>query len=594
MPNMIRLRRTCPAALLIFSLFLFETALGASNPWQELTQTIRYRLNPGNLSVGRLDVIQGTTAILSLTDPQISVGATLAVKGNSLPGVPLSLQDNLARIQVTQISGNQARGTILPGSQKIFPGAPLFPLAHNRVYLYSNLTAPQDLPCYLDLTRALQANQIPYAVMHKAQIGAGETPGIRPLIIALEAAGSMLFCRLTDREQNIFYQNRFALGWAPPISHPAGIQFTLTSTSGSASDPEGRSFTQASGPAPGSQPAGKIELKNPYKRLVFADWDQHPGQELVLLNEQWLEIYRLDDQPKLVPLGRFRLPYNDAIPLHLHAGDFNHNGRDELYVTLGRPKTVDNKKDTALYSLIVENQGTKIALLGKDYPYYFRVLELRDGKRVLLAQEMGAFKQYQVPIHWGGFFQGRFSVRNQFRQARDVFSIYNFTLNPFNENQLLIIDEQGNLAGFNAESSEMLVSCDQHFGAFDETIYLQKLAKTVYEGGFSITKTAEIRYAARRFVMRNSYGRQSFLIKKERVVNPGLVDKGIGLIIDDKIKYDQIIGVQWQAGEMRESWRSPRFPRDIVDFGFTQKENQEVMVVLTRNQNGKYALELLN
>ena len=140
-------------AFIIATFLLFNTPLQASGPWQGLTQAIQSHLNPGNQAVGNVALVQGSTAIMTLYDPRITIGTTLAVKGSNLPGVPLPLQDNIARIRITQINGNQARGTILGGSQNIPPRVPLFPLAHNRVYLYSNLVSPQNLQAYQDLTR---------------------------------------------------------------------------------------------------------------------------------------------------------------------------------------------------------------------------------------------------------------------------------------------------------------------------------------------------------------------------------------------------------------------------------------------------------
>ncbi len=565
-----------------------------SDPWQPLTQTIQSRLNPGNRVVGTVALIQGTTVIMTLHNPQITIGTTLAVKGHSLPGVALALQDNIARIRVTMVNGNQGRGTILPGSQAIAAGAPLFPLAHNQVYLYSNLSSPRSLKPYQDLIRALQYNRIIFAIKTWDQIAAGDTPGIRPLIIAFEATQNLITCRLTDREQNVYWQTSFRLNFAPAVTRRAGASWPLvTSYHAATGTVTGKSFTQASGPAPGSTPAGKIKLKSAYKRLVFAECDQKPGQELALLNNKWLETYHLNNL-KLTPVGRYRLPHNDIIPLHLHAGDFNHNGRDELYLTLGRPTLVEDKKDTYLCSMIVEFKGKTPKLLGKEYPYYFRVIEQRDGHKVLMAQEMGDFKQYKVPVRWGGFYNGKFQLRKEYRQSRDVFSLYNFNLNPFSQNQILVLDEQGNLAGFNSKNSEMQISADDQYGVFDETPYNQKLREVIYEGGFTITTTAATRYSARRFVKRNSYGKQIFLIKKRRPVNPELLDKGLELVTEKVIKYDQVVGLQWRNDEIRETWKSPKFPRDIVDFAFTKVNDREVMVVLTRNKDKRYSLEILH
>jgi hypothetical protein len=541
-------------------------------------------------------MIQDSTTIITLHNPQVTIGTTLAVKGSSLPGVALALQNNIARIRVTQINGNQARGTILPGSERIPPRAPLFLLAHNQVYLYSNLQSPRSLQPYQDLIRSLQYNRIPFAIKNWNQIAAGDTPGIRPLIIAFEATNNLITCRLTDRDQNIFWRNSFSLNVAPPVTRRAGVSWNQTTgfTVATPGSPKtSQSFTKATGPAPGSTAAGKIKLKTPYTRLVFAECDQKPGQELVLLNDKWLETYHLSNL-KLKPITRYRLPYNDIIPLHLDTGDFNHNGRDELYLTIGRPTLVEDKKDTLLSSMIVEFTGKTPKLLGKKYPYYFRVIEQRDGKKVLMAQEMAEYDQYKVPIRWGGFYNGKFVVKKEYHQSRDVFSLYNFNFNPFNKNQILVIDESGNVAGFNAKNAEQLITADSQYGVFDETPYNQKLIEEIYEGGFSIKTTAVTRYTARRFVKRKSYGNQIFLIKKRRAVNPKLLDKGLDLVTEDVVKYDQIVGLQWRNGEIRETWKSPKFPRDIIDFAFTKENGKEIMIVLTRNKDQKYALEILH
>ena len=581
---------------LCFLIFSPAPETAHADPWQPLTQTIQRQLNPGNRAVGTVSLVQGTTVIIALHTPQITIGTTLAIKGNSLPGVALPLQNNIARIRVTQVNGNQGRGTILPGSEQFSSGAPLFPLAHNQVYLYSNLRSPRSLQPYQDLTRSLQYSRIPFAIKTWEQIAAGDTPGIRPLIIAFEATNNQITCRLTDREQSVFWQNSFSLNFAPPVTRRAGASWTQpTNFAASSLNSTGtsKSFTKASGPAPGSTAAGKIKLKSPYKRLIFAECDQKPGLELVLLNDKWLETYHLSHL-KINPVARYRLPHNDIIPLHLQAGDFNHNGRDELYLTLGRPVLVEDKNDTILTSMIVEFTGKTPKLLGKEYPYYFRVIEQRDGKKVLMAQEMAEYDQYKVPIRWGGFYNGRFVVKKEYHQSRDVFSLYNFNFNPFNENQILVLDEAGNIAGFNAKNSELLITADSQYGVFDETPYNQKLEEVTYEGGFSIKTTSVARYSARRFVKRKSYGNQIFLIKRRRAINPELLDKGLDLITETVVKHDQIIGLQWRNGEIRETWKSPKFPRDIIDYAFTKVNDKEIMVVLTRNKDQKYALELLH
>ncbi len=66
------------------------------------------------------------------------------------------------------------------------------------------------------------------------------------------------------------------------------------------------------------------------------------------------------------------------------------------------------------------------------------------------------------------------------------------------------------------------------------------------------------------------------------------------MVNETEVRYGQIVGLQWRNEEIIESWKSLKFPRDIVDFAFTEDKGKAVMVVLTRNRDGKYALELLH
>ena len=587
-----RLKRSLFCCLVLSLFPVFSPLQAAPSPWSGLTRALRTQMRNGNNPVGSIVMVQGVIAIIKLPDQSITVGSTLAVKGSSLPGVPLNLQDNIARIRITQLNNGMARGTIMPGSQKIPAQASVFLLSHNQIYLYTNLAVPQRLKAYQELTEVLHYNHFPYTLKNWSQLGQDETPGINPLLIILTAAGNQVNCRLTDNDRNIFFQNSLNLKFSPLTTRKAGAGWSRKNDKRPSSINQ-QSFTKAASTDPGGRTIVKIKLKNPYKRLVFANYDKDPAQELVLLNHQWLEIYQLRNL-KLIPITRYHLPQKDFIPLHLDAGDFNHNGRDEFYLTLGRPNLVDGKKDTFLSSMILEKKAGSLKILDRGIPGYFRIIEQRDGNRVLLAQKMGEFKQYSAPICWGTLVKNKFESGREFRQSRNIFSLYNFNLSPFGKNHLLIVDEYGNLAGFNAKTSERVLSADAQYGIFDESPYKQKLKDVEYEGGFSISKTADTRYSARRFIKRNDCQKQIFIIKKGRTVNPDLSRKALTMVNETEVRYDQIVGLQWRNEEIIESWKSPKFPRDIVDFAFTEDKGKAVMVVLTRNRDGKCALELLH
>ncbi|MEA2109196.1 MAG: hypothetical protein U9P07_07230, partial [Pseudomonadota bacterium] len=235
----------------------------------------------------------------------------------------------------------------------------------------------------------------------------------------------------------------------------------------------------------------------------------------------------------------------------------------------------------------------KFILLGKDYPWYFRVMETRKGKRVLLAQEIDDYKQYKLPIRWAGFFDGKLAVKGEYQEGRNVFSLDNFVLDPLNKTQIIVMDMEGGLGGFNSKTQVLLVSAEEDYGLYDEIAFQQKLQEVEYEGGYVIKKMAVSRFAPRRFTLKNSFGRQAFLVKKERRIRPDLLEQGVSLLKGKSTNHDRVVGVQWKSSSIVETWKSPPIPRDVIDFGFTRQKGKDVMVILTRSNAGKYALEMV-
>ena len=77
-------------------------------------------------------------------------------------------------------------------------------------------------------------------------------------------------------------------------------------------------------------------------------------------------------------------------------------------------------------------------------------------------------------------------------------------------------------------------------------------------------------------------------------VDRGEMEKGVSMFKGKSTSNnDRVVGVQWKNSSIVETWASPPLPRDIIDFGFTRQKGRDVMVILTRNNEGKYALEIV-
>jgi hypothetical protein len=152
----------------------------------------------------------------------------------------------------------------------------------------------------------------------------------------------------------------------------------------------------------------------------------------------------------------------------------------------------------------------------------------------------------------------------------------------------------GSVGGYDAPTEELLTVVDDSFGLYDETSYPQKLAEAIYEGSFNIKTNYVSRYPASRFTLNNALNQQSFLIKKGRRVNPDIIDKGIAMVKGQSHDNDQVIGLLWEKDSgIEKSWASPPIPRDIIDFGFTKVDNEDTIVLMTRNNDNKYFLEMV-
>jgi hypothetical protein len=405
--------------------------------------------------------------------------------------------------------------------------------------------------------------------------------------------------RLTDETGTIYLAQSFAVGIVPPLDIGFNAPFALREqtfmsqrSSASTAGLQAGDFRKPTQKRIQKQISEKIKLMGVYTRFVCADVDGNGTDELILLSPHQLELYFLS-QGKLQAQSSFKF-LQDITPIHLHAGDFNHNGKDELYITAVREVEENEVQTSRLSSMVVELRGKHFAKLGEEYPYYFRVLEERKGRKVLMAQKMGEYDQYLQPIWHLGYKNGTLKVTGTFRAAKNIFSIYQFVLNPLDERQVIILDQYGGLAGFDAIEERVESTAGTHFGVYDETSYAQRLRENdvVFVAGHKDKIDSILRWSSRRFLYAHDFAQQAYLIKKERTVNPENLSK-LKNILAKQDRRDAIVALQWKGNDITETWSSPELSRDIIDFDFFRHGSSDTMMFLTRNELGKYFLETI-
>jgi hypothetical protein len=322
-------------------------------------------------------------------------------------------------------------------------------------------------------------------------------------------------------------------------------------------------------------------LEDEYKRFVFADMDADGRQELILLNNKGIFGFKAVDG-NYRAWDSFLFKNADFLAIHLHCGDMDLDGKDELLVTLAEKTEHMGKRDHALRSMILTYGNDTFVPLDDRLPFYLRTIEGRDGKEVFIGQAGGKHEPYAGPVFQISYdTMAKKVVTDQlFKPAAEVYSLYQFNLDPFDGDHLLILEPNNDLSGYHAAAEEIGAISPRNYGAYEEISYPVKLKKEHYsQGGFQGIGWKTV-FAPRRFELKKEHDHQVFLINKERSSNftSTVVTKMLG-------KYsakDQIMGIKWQGKKLVETWASEEIERDIIDFCFAG----DSIHVLARNTNG--------
>ena len=326
-------------------------------------------------------------------------------------------------------------------------------------------------------------------------------------------------------------------------------------------------------------------LDKAFTKIVAFDLEGDGITDLALLNDNGVSVYELAGTG-LSAKQSYTFKKKNVLPLNLQAMDIDHDGKDELFITIVELTVVLDKEDNQLCSEILTFRDDSLEPLVTDWPYYLNVIFNRTGQQVALAQKEGEYIQYAGPVSqitWDAESRQP-KITEQYRSAAGVYSIYQFNLSANDSDRLIILEPGNDLHGYFAPEERMDASGPRNYGDFKETGYPLKLEKDQYFGGFSDKKTFQTVYVPRRFELRPGFDDQSFLIYKERT------NTVLKKIFNANQGTDQIVGIKWSKNRLIETWQSKKFAKNILDFTFLL--NPKRIMVLYRDNDG-YALETL-
>ncbi|BBO83270.1 hypothetical protein DSCO28_38360 [Desulfosarcina ovata subsp. sediminis] len=498
-------------------------------------------------------------------------------------GVSPHLQRQVARLRVEALFSQTVMASVEqvmardvePDDWVLTPPSPI-------VHVYSNIESKHAFPAYQELIKELLDAGFQIKEVKKDVIPGGL--GDNDLLLRFESDADHLVCRLIRGKEGklLFYESQKS-GLEIVTLFPAGHDIQTQSLPISVPSP-------TSGKAPENstyeEEGDFYRLDKAFTKIVAFDLEGDGITDLALLNDNGVSVYEIAGTA-LSEKQSYTFKKN-VFPLNLHAMDMDHDGKDELLVTLAESAVFLGKEDNRLCSEILKFNGDSLDCLVKNWPYYLNVIFNRTGHRVALAQKEGEYIQYMGPVSqitWDAESK-QLKIMERYRPAAGVYSIYQFNLLPNDSDRLIILEKGNDLHGYFTPEEKVDASSHRNYGDFKETGYPLKLEKDQYLGGFSEKKTFQTVYAPRRFESSPPFDEQCFLIYKER--NTTILKKILGA----NRGTDQIVGVKWYGNRLVETWQSRKFACNVLDFTFLL--NPKRIMVLYRDNDGSAALTCIN
>lgn len=548
---------------------------GQRSPVEGLIDYLKSRYAAPYQPVGQVREIAGEKLLFGKGDHPVRPGDFLWIgaKGQT-PG----LKPPKAWFQAETVLEQSGVGRILERAKaKVQTGDPVFTPRNPRIYLYSNIAGS---PAYGELLKALLAHGFPVREMEESR---DLKPQFRPsaLRLKLEARENRLAYRLVRAadSQTLFFDTAAPLKTA----QTGGPEAATRSEAATGSEPVREPVRSPAAPSP---PGDLFRLPGPYHRVVGADLNGDGAQSLVFLGESGLAAYAIAGN-QLQAVGRYQWENSELIPLHLHATELDGRPGQELLLSLALPIQTMDKRDSRMASQVLRFDRGEFQPITTDLGFHLRTLTDRQGEPVPLAQARGAYEAYDGPIYRLIWDENSRTVRtgSPYAPARNIHSLYQFTLVPGHPNRILLLEPDASLHGYHTPTEEIKAWGERNYGPFREIAYPVKLETDRFVGGFD-RKTFADRYAPRRFRRLFPDSEQSLLIYKERA---GIVE-GMQRLIAGRQGQDQLVGVCWVGNRIQERWSSQKLGRDLLDFAAYGDPLQ--IVLLYRDGDG-CGIELL-
>jgi hypothetical protein len=326
-----------------------------------------------------------------------------------------------------------------------------------------------------------------------------------------------------------------------------------------------------------------FRLESEYSRFVPCEMDGDSDAEFALLRDDGVDIYDYQEG-RLQQLASSSFDLEHSVGLHLHALDITGDGQDEIVVTMGEVKNTPYGEDTSIKSRILACQDGQVRTYARDFPYYLRVIEDRNGQQILIGQKKGESEPYVGDIcHFTWDAESRKLVNlGLYEPAADIYSLYQFAFQPHSPDHILILEPSNDVAVYYAPRKELRDISDKNYGRFHLIPYPVLKDKTPFIQ--STEENSRTAFAPRRFMLKSSFDAQVFVINKQRHSYSGL--NKVKDLMGGSNAEDKLGGLKWNGQNIQETWESEKISKDIYDFGFCTFRGENRVFVLVRDNLG--------